>query len=69
MTQLEILKLAFIGICRKIEREEEINEITRQEHGRDNELSLEKIKRYEQDMDEISKMIKAEEQKGVSDEI
>ena len=57
MTQLEILNLALIGICRKIELEEEANDIARIEHGMDNESSLDKIRRYEMDMDEIIKLI------------
>lgn len=69
MTQLEILKLAFIGLCTKIDREEEINDSTRKEHGRDNELSLARIRRYEMDMDELTKLIHEEEQKGDSNGI
>lgn len=47
LNQYQILKYAMIGISARIERENQINEITRNEHGRDNNIAKNKIARLE----------------------
>lgn len=64
MTQLEILKLASIGICARIEKEKEINENTIKDLGRENDIALHHIKNMEQQFDEIMRLIGIAEQRG-----
>ena len=63
MTYYEILKNAEYGISAKMNKEEEINERTKKELGRENSISLFHLKQYEKDFSEISNLIFLEEQK------
>ena len=52
-----------IGISARIERENQINEITRNEHGRDNNIAKNKIARLEKDFDTVIEMMREYEKR------
>lgn len=66
MTNLEILNLALIGVCVKLQREEEINRSTIKEYGRENNIALNHIQKLNKQYDEIRNLILIEERKQAS---
>lgn len=63
MTQKEILIHAMTGISTKIDREEEINERTKKELGRVNDISVRRIRKLEKEFAEVMELLAKEEQK------
>lgn len=63
LNQYQILKYAMIGISARIERENQINEITRNERGRDNNIAKNKIARLEKDFDTVIEMMREYEKR------
>lgn len=57
MTQLEILNLASLGICAKLERYEATNARTKVELGRENSIAVHHIEKLRKQFDEISDLI------------
>ena len=61
MTNLEILRLAMNGLIARINHEEEINERTKREHGRDNNICMARLEKYNKQYDELRALILKEE--------
>ena len=61
MTQKEILKLAMTGVCRIIERENEINLLTIEKYGHENNISLDRIEKLKKQLNEIMNLSAIEE--------
>lgn len=61
MTNLEILNLAMNGLCTMMNKEEEINERTKKENGHENSISMAKLEKYNNQYDELRKLILKEE--------
>ena len=61
MSQKELLKLAMIGVCHIIKRENEINLLTIEEYGHENNISLHNIEKLEKQFTEIMNLIAIEE--------
>jgi len=57
MTQYEILKMASIGISSRMAREEEINELTKNEYGRENRISVLKLEKLSEQFLEVMNLI------------
>ena len=64
MTNLEILNLAMNGLCAMMNREEEINERTKKENGRENSISIARLEKYNKQYDELRELILKEEKAG-----
>lgn len=58
MTQERLLKLAKIGICKNIEREQEIIDRQIERRGKANRLTESRLEKLWQEYDEISEMLK-----------
>ncbi len=65
MTQLEILRMAYYGICAKMQHEEDIDRNTMKEHGRHNSIAQAHIRKLYEQQNEISRLILEEEQRAV----
>lgn len=63
MTQMEILQHAMAGISAEIEREEEINAVTKMTLGRVNNISVSRIRKLEKEFAEVMELLGKEEQK------
>ena len=61
MTQKELLKLAMIGVCHIIERENQINLLTIEEYGHENIISLRRKEKLEKQFTEIMDLSAIEE--------
>lgn len=57
MTQYEILKMASIGICARMDKEEQINADTKKEYGRENSISVRKLEKLNAQFIEVSNMM------------
>lgn len=57
MTQHEILRMASIGISARIDRENEINEITRKKCGRDNRICQQRLEKLRTQFSEVHNMM------------
>lgn len=58
MTQERLLKLAKIGICKNMEREQEIIDRQIERRGKANRLTESRLEKLWQEYDEISEMLK-----------
>ena len=57
LTEYQLLKLASHSLLERMAREEEVNVRTKKELGRDNHLCQDRLKMYNEQMDEIKERI------------
>lgn len=57
ITEYQILYLTYHALLERISHEEEINERTKKEHGRDNRICQNRLKMYNEQLDEIRERI------------
>lgn len=61
MTNLEILNLAITGVCVKMNKEDEINERTKKELGRENKICIARLEKLNKQYNELRELILKEE--------
>jgi len=57
MTQYEILKMASIGICARMAREEQVNENTKKECGHENGICVHHLTKLTKQFAEVYRMM------------
>lgn len=57
ITECQLLYFAYYSLLERISHEEEINERTKKEYGRDNRISQNRLKKYNEQFAEVSERI------------
>lgn len=57
ITEYQILRLAYSSLLERIAHEEEINERTKKERGRDNRICQNRLKMYNEQLEEVRERI------------
>ena len=57
ITEYQLLHLAYHALTERIGHEEEINERTKKEHGRDNRICQSRLKMYNEQLAEVRERI------------
>ena len=57
ITEYQLLKFAYSSLLERIAHEEEINERTKKERGRDNRICQNRLKMYNEQLEEVEERI------------